>query len=282
MSADALYSFLVEGTHVRGRIVRLRETWREISQRGRHPEAESRVLGEAMAATALLSAQLKGEGRLTLQVRGQGPLNLLVTQFSAPDGLRGMVQSNAPVPAAALPAVFGPAQLALTLEPPNSRERYQGLVDLVGDHLADAVADYFDRSEQLPSRFWLAVDPAHVAGLMLQRLPGADTDPDAWERCLQLASTVEPAELLGLDPVAVLRRLFAGETLRLFDPQPLRFACGCSRERSQSMLVSLGRTECDEALSEQGAIEVRCEFCNALYLFDQRDVVAMFDGDVLH
>ena len=90
------------------------------------------------------------------------------------------------------------------------------------------------------------------------------------------------SELLATDPVTLLRRLFAGETLRLFDPQPLRFACGCSLERSQAMLRGLGQAEVEDALRELGSIEVRCEFCNARYLFDRHDVAALFGGEVLH
>jgi molecular chaperone Hsp33 len=87
---------------------------------------------------------------------------------------------------------------------------------------------------------------------------------------------VTGAELLELTDVDLLKRLFAEDDLRLFEPAPVFFRCRCSRERVATMLRSLGQPEVDSILAEQGKIEVRCEFCSRAYRFDSVDGAGLF------
>ena len=79
-SSDTLRRFLFEKEDVRGSIVRLNDTWRHLLNADDYPEHVRPVLGEALAATALLGRNLKFDGRLTLQVQGGAHLRLLVMQ----------------------------------------------------------------------------------------------------------------------------------------------------------------------------------------------------------
>jgi molecular chaperone Hsp33 len=182
------------------------------------------------------------------------------------------------VPAGKLADVYGEGRLVITAEAPSG-ERYQGIVGLEGQGLADALGSYFQQSEQLPSRLWLACDDEQAAGLFLQRLPGQGSeDEDGWERVTTLAETVSDQELLQLPTEELLHRLFHEEQVRLFEPEPVAFRCGCSRERIEDALRAMGEDEVNELVKSEGEIRADCEFCGKDYRFDAVDVTALFSG----
>jgi molecular chaperone Hsp33 len=268
---DRLYRFLFEDFPIRGQWVRLEATWEEAQSRRTDPAPVRRLLGEAMAAAALLTAGIKFEGRLNLQVEGDGPLRLLLAQCDHHLHLRATARYDQNLPAEQLD--FGDnGRLLLALEGQKPGERYQGVVPLAGDDLAGAIEHYFTQSEQLPARLLLAVDAHAVVGLLLQRMPGDSPDKDAWNRCNHLLATLSPAELLQWPVETLLRRVFAEETIRLFDPTPVSFRCRCSREGVATMLRQLGEAELQDILREQGGVTVTCEFCGRDYGFDAVDV----------
>ena len=234
------------------------------------------MLGEALAAVALLAATIKFDGSLILQVQGDGPLSLVVAQASGQRTLRGLAQWRAEVPAGGLAEKFGSGRIVITIDPGEGKERYQGVVGLTGERLADALATYFELSEQLPTRLWLAADARAAAGILLQSLPGEERDPDAWNRAVMLADTLQSEELVSLEAEQVLHRLYHEEDVRLFEREPVSFRCSCSRERVENMLRTLGVDEARDIVREQGAIDVHCEFCNAHYHFDAVDVEHLF------
>ena len=274
--SDGLRRFVFEGAGVRGALVHLDASWQAVLDRHPYPPAVQCPLGQVLAAAVLLSSTIKFEGTLILQVEAEGPLRTLVAQATDRRTLRGLARWEGEVPdGGGLAEIFGAGRLVLTASAPGG-DRYQGVVALEGATLADALESYFAQSEQLPTRLWLAVDGQRAAGLLLQRLPGPTEDEDAWTRTAMLADTLRDAELLPLGAETLLRRLFNEETVRLFEPEPVAFRCGCSRERVDGLLRALGRAEVDEALAAQGAIEVTCEFCNRLYRIDAVDAELLF------
>jgi len=272
---DQLHRFLFENTHVRGELVHLNATWKAVLERTDYPKNVRKILGEGLAACALLAATIKFKGSLILQIRGDGPLHLLVVQATSDGSMRAIARWQGDVPEHDLKSIFGNGQMAITIEP-DKGEAYQGIIALQGEHLNQALEAYFQQSEQLNTRLWLIADADICAGLLLQEMPGDIIDADAWQRTTHLASTVTPSELLQLDAGEFLHRLFHEEDVRLFASEPLSFHCNCSRERISSMLLSLGSAEAHSILKEQGNIEVDCEFCNSHYLFDAVDVEAIF------
>jgi molecular chaperone Hsp33 len=149
---------------------------------------------------------------------------------------------------------------------------------LKGHNISEALQAYFDQSEQLLTRLWLAADEKNCRGLLIQKLPGDVTDGDAWSRIEILSNTVTNQELLETDSVTLLRRLYHQEDYRLFDIDPLRFSCSCSLQRTQNMLYGLGEKELNEILEEQGEVSITCEFCNRQYHFDAIDVKQIFNS----
>jgi molecular chaperone Hsp33 len=301
--SDTLHKFLFDAgsstrSPVRGEIVSLAATWRQIKERHSYPEPVLRMLGELVAASALLSANLKFNGALIMQIHGDGPVRLLVVECNADLTVRATVKlsSNQPIADDAtftdLVNVHGEGRFAITLDPRDrsqGQQPYQGIVPLEGETVAAALEGYMRRSEQLDTQLWLAADGEHANGLLLQKLPldggtgGTVFDPDAqiraeevWERAVTFANTLERNELLRVDPPTLMRRLFWEETLAVYDPVPCAFRCSCTRERVAAMLVSLGEQEVDETLAEMGGIHVDCEFCNKSYDFDTVDCAQLF------
>jgi molecular chaperone Hsp33 len=176
-------------------------------------------------------------------------------------------------------SLFRDARCAITLIQPDGSQSYQGVVEVVGDSVSDMLMHYMRHSEQIETTLKVSADDRRAAGLLLQRLPEApDDDEDRWNRVCTLADTVRSEELLSLEPVDVVRRLFHEEDVRLFEPQPLAFRCSCSTARVASMLRMLGPEEVESVLAEQGRVEVTCEFCNRTYRFDPVDAAQLFSN----
>ena len=273
--SDVLSRFVFEHAPVRGEIVHLDASFRAILERRVYPEPVRTILGEFMAAAALLAATLKFEGRLILQIQGGGPLTLLVVECTSDHTLRAVAHWQGEV-GPSLEQSVGDGRLVITVEPRKGEERYQGIVNLAGATVAEVVERYYAQSEQVETRVWLACDDTRAAGLLLQRLPGASEDADLWPRAIELTSTLTHSELLTLPPAEVLRRLYHEEDIRLFSPAVLSFRCSCSRERVEAVLHMLGREDINNLLAEQGSVSVDCEFCGKHYAFDAVDVEQVF------
>ena len=274
---DNLQRFVFEDTPIRGEIVRLDATYRAVLDRREYPPAVREVLGELMAAVALLASTLKFEGKLIMQIQGSGPVKLLMAECTQRGTMRALAQWHGEVERAPLSEMIGSGQFAITIDPDDSRERYQGVVDLEGGSVAKALEHYFAQSEQLETRLWLAADREQAAGMLLQKLPDSQLeDLDAWDRAVHLGSTLTRLELLSLPVRDILRRLYHEDDIRLFARQPVSFRCSCSRERVEAVLKMLGQDEVESILNERGNVDVNCEFCGAHYEFDVVDAAQLF------
>ena len=287
--ADTLLRFLFHDAPVRGEVVRLQASWRQMVANHRYPAPVARLLGEMTAAAALLAANIKFDGALILQIQGNGPVRLLVVEVQPGMRLRAtaklretaVIGEDATLQQLTNPN--GEARCAITLDPTGRRpgqQPYQGVVPLAGETIAEVLENYLRQSEQTESRLWLAADESAAAGVLLQKLPqeggAAKPDVDAWQRAGALTATLTREELLTLEAEALARRLYWEERLQHFPPAAPRFECNCSRERSGRMLLALGRGEVESILAERGDVEITCDFCNARYAFDAVDVGHLF------
>ena len=302
-----LHKFLFEGLPVRGMLVRLTDSWRELLARregaSAYPAPVRALLGEMAAAAVLMQSNLKFNGSLILQVHGDGPVKLVVAEAQPELGFRATAKVTGEVGDGALLEamvnVGGQGRCAITLDPRDrlpGQQPYQGVVPLHGDRreplqqLSQVLEHYMLQSEQLDTRLVLAANDDVAAGLLIQRLPvegsgnlettARNEDQiglnEAFNRIAHLSASLTPAELLGLDAETVMRRLYWQEDVRRFAPLTPRFACNCSRERVHRMLEGLGRDEVDDIVAEQGRVEIGCEFCGQKYHFDSVDVGGMF------
>ncbi|PRH83383.1 Hsp33 family molecular chaperone HslO [Arenimonas caeni] len=278
--ADTLTRFLLERSGVRGIVVHLDATWQRIAGRAHYPAEVAARLGETCAAAALFTGHAKINGRLSVQLRGTGALRTLFAECTAADTVRGIAHYAEPVPSPLTPRAFGEGSvLAITIEstPPGAREmtRYQGLVGLDADTLAEAFESYFQQSEQLPTRVLLASAEGRATGLMLQQLPGGHGDADGWARTTALFETLGEAELAATPVETLLWRLFHEEEVKVLGRKPLSFACSCSRERVADMLRSLGPDEARASLQD-GVAEIHCDFCGEGYRFEAEQIEDLF------
>lgn len=287
--SDTLRRFQLENLHVRGEWVSLHESWQSIQNTTSYPPAIQQVLGEAVVAISLLADSLKFDGSLILQIHGTAPVNMLVVQATSDGALRGLANWQGEIsPNASFQELFQPSgtqapTMAITVEPnPQAKEqhseRYQSLVPLTGDSLADCLTQYFAQSEQLNTRMWLAVNETHATGMMLQSLPTDETEAqqEGWNHACILADTIKDEELLNLDAQTLLQRLYHEEDLRLYEAKNLRFECSCSQEKIEHAIRSIGETEANAIIAEQGNITVDCDFCNTKYVLDNVDVTRLF------
>jgi len=291
---DTLRRFVFERYPFRGQLVHLGPAWKAMMEHHEYPTQVRDTLGEAVAATALLSSTLKFSGLLSLQLRGEGPMHLMLVECTDGLALRAVARFRDPPSTRDLRVLSGNGTLTVTVESEDLAHRYQGIVPLTGDSMSACLREYFESSEQLPTRLWLRADGESVSGLLLQRLPAAAKPPapsesgagrvpeeeleDAWRRVQMVADTVTGVELAQLDDRDLLRRLFAEDDVRMFEATPAYFRCRCSRERVEHMLRALGRAEVDSVVTEFGQVEVRCEFCSRAYRLDPVDCAALFAG----
>jgi molecular chaperone Hsp33 len=295
---DFVRSFQIEGMNVRGRIVHLTDLADRVIAAHGYPAAVSGVVGEALALAALLGASLKFDGTLTIQTRSNGPVRMIVADYATPGTLRAcaMFDRDAVEALGAAPAfetLVGEGSLAITIDQGADMERYQGIVPLEGQGLADAAMSYFERSEQIPTRIRLGVatlsargtDGAkphwRAGGIMIQNLAAlggqnAPTveNPDDWVRASVLFETTEAHELVDpqVEAERLLFRLFHEDGVRVFEAQKLEFGCRCSSERVASVLSQYPEQEVRSLADPDGMIRATCEFCSTVYRFEPSDI----------
>lgn len=287
--ADQLHRFLFENSDVRGNTVHLSDTIQQALQHHDYPPVLRHALGELMAAAALLTATVKlDKGLLSFQIQGQGPLNLLVVECNAALKMRATAKWQGDIDGLTFQQLIGNGHFAITLDPRDGGQTYQGIVDLVGDSIAEILQNYMQQSAQLDTKLWLTSDHQQAAGLLLQKLPQKygqsepdleQVDQDIWHRTTLLADTLQMQELMQLESEQLLTRLFHQETVRLFEPTPVSFECRCSPQSVSNMLRLLGREEIESILQEQGKVTVHCDFCYAAYVFDAPDARQLFTSD---
>lgn len=283
MSTQQLLRFDFADRPVRGTAVRLGPQWRAWAQRlGHGPELTS-VLGQASVASLLMASHLKFRGRLNLQVQDGAGLALLLSQVDDSLQQRAMLRrASGADDTLDWPSLTAGGRLAVVIDAESAAERYQAVVRAGGASLADDLAAYFDQSEQLPTRFWLAADGAHAAGVMIQQMPG-DTRhgaaSPAFDTALALGNTVTEAELLGTESAELVHRLFATEGVRALDQRDVTVACRCSRARIAGLILSLGAQDIEQLLEQQGRVEANCDFCGQQYVYSPDEARALFSAE---
>jgi molecular chaperone Hsp33 len=278
---DSLQRFLFDGTDIRGEVTTLSASYQDLLANQQYPPQVALLFGEFLAAVSLLSTTLKNTGMITIQATGDGPVSTVMAECSQGNKLRGIVRGefDSIEGISSLKELLGSAILAITIEP-EGKERYQGVVPLDGENLSQCLEFYFYQSEQLPTKIKLASNSESASGMLIQQLPSsadAEKSADDWQNMSVLFSTLSSTEQLQLSHNDQLYRLFHEQELRLFDAQPMSFSCSCSRQRTESALISLGRDEVVEMSVEQGLIMITCEFCSQQYRFTENDIYELFD-----
>lgn len=293
--SDTLRRFFIENLQTRGEWVSLKSSWQEIQNTADYPKPVQNILGEALVAISLLAESLKFDGSLVLQIRGTSPVTMLVAQATSDGAIRGIARWEGDIAkGSSFNDLFGAGTMVISIEnKPNADaqkgEGYQSLVSLQGDSLSECFSDYFAQSEQLNTSMCLAVNDECAAGILLQSLPANDNktidDESGWNHAKLLAETLKSEsgkkELLTLNAKQLLHRLYHEEDLILYDGSPIRFECSCSQQKVENTVFSLGSTEVNSILEEQGSISIDCEFCNTHYELDTVDIERIFNESLI-
>ncbi len=286
--------FFLPRRPVRGRLVRLGPLADALLTRHDNHPAVTKLVGEALALVAALASALKFRGSFSLQGKGDGPVGMLLADCTDTGALRGYARVDAeklaalldttPEPTAA--QLLGTGFFALTVDRGPDVDRYQGIVTITGDTLADMALHYFETSEQLRCALHIAcihTEAGWRAGaLILEKVAGdGGVDPEldaamqeeSWHTATVLAATLTDAELLddALPADRLIWRLFHGEGVDAGRPRALAYGCRCSRQRLSGILERFDADDLDHMVKD-GAIVMTCEFCNFDFRFDRADV----------
>jgi len=278
-SQDLLHRYIFEQRHVRGELVQVTDGFSEMLKNHDYPDIVKDILGELLAATCLLTATLKFEGDISVQLQGDGPLSYAVVNGNHKQEMRASAKFSDDIKAGTIPELIGSGFMVITISPEEG-ERYQGVAALDKDSLAECIEHYFETSEQLKTRVWLSTQhtdkTGKAAGMLLQILPVEESALDDFTHLEALTNTITDDELLNLPAQQVLTRLYHEDNPVLFEPQPVSYKCGCSREKTADAILKLSYEDAKALVEERGNIEIVCQFCLTQYLFDAIDVEALF------
>ena len=284
---DQVLSLTIPDRNARGRVVRLGPVLETILAAHAYPPAITHLLAEALVVTALIGSLLKdGEGQLTMQAQTEGGIvELLVCDYRSGE-LRGYIRHDADRLAQlganpSLYALFGKGYLAITFDLATTRQRYQGIVPLEGNTLAEACESYFAQSEQVPTLIRVAVRSSAsgcvAGGLLVQHLAEGEEgrerlhvrmDHPEWDHVAALAGSIRHDELVdpGLSLEALVWRLFHEENeVRVERGLPLQRGCRCSLEHYAEVIAQFPTNDQAEMRNEQGVIAIDCAFCSKVF-----------------
>lgn len=254
-----------------------------ISRHALSPVAAA-AFGRTMTATAYLCSWLKGKGSLSVTVNGGGAGGKICVSGDGELNLRGFIEN----PAVELPpradgkldvgACVGTNGTITVIRDDLTGLPFTGTCALVSGEIAEDFSAYFLTSEQRPTAVALGVKIGTdgkcigAGGVFLQPLPGASEEIlcRAEEEIRKFSALSSLIAEKGAEGV-----LQSVENVP-FDEREVRYRCFCSRERTKSLVLSLGEKDAKALLDEQGKISVHCHYCNTDYEFDRKSVALLF------
>lgn len=281
---DYLVRIIAKSGSVRGLACVTTGVVDEICKRHGTLPTASAALGRALTSGALLGAMLKTGQRVALRFEGNGPLKKILVEADSNGSVRGYVGDSQvhlrrEDGALDVAQALGRAGFLTVAKDLGLREPYRGMVQLYSSEIAQDIALYLVESEQIPSAVGLAefIEPdgtvSAAGGFLIQAVP--PVDPVVVDELMARIETLPPlSELLheGKSPEEILEMLFSGIPYDTLEKRALAFACSCSRERIERVLIAMGKKELASLHHEQKGAEVTCEYCGERYSFDEPDL----------
>lgn len=282
--------YLVRGMSMDGFVkvvaIRSTETVKRAAQiHGTTPNATA-AFGRCLTAASMMGNMQKAEnGSMTLQIRGGGPIGTITCVSDAEGNVRGFVTEPKLPLVEKYPgkldvgASVGTDGSLTVIRDLQMKEPYIGSVPLVTGEIGDDVTAYFAQSEQTPTACALGVlvdrdcSVKVAGGYLLQLLPGApDETIDALERGIKRAGSVTAMLEQGMTPEDILGQVCGELGVVFMETTPISYRCYCSRERVTSALISLGKGELEQIMTEEESFPVECQFCDTVYRFTAEDI----------
>ena len=272
------------------------ETVRAFAMRSRDLTAEAReihhtypvvtaALGRLLSAGAMMGSMMKGENdKLTLQMKGDGP----IVQMTVTADSHGNVKGFAANPAVDIPlkragkldvgGAVGKGLLTVIMDL-GLKEPYNGQVEIQTGEIGDDLAYYYTVSEQTPSVVGLGVmvdtdsSVKHAGGFIIQVMPDAKEETiEALEAKVAAAEPVTTMMDKGMGPEEILEYYLKDLDLKITEKLPVRYYCGCSKEKVAEALATISTEDLKEMINDGEEIEVKCYFCNSAYKFSTAEL----------
>ena len=276
---------MIRATAAEGQIRAFAVTSKELVEEARKRHNTSPIitaaLGRLMSGAVMMGSMMKGEkDLLTIRVNGDGPMRGMTVTADAAGNVKGYPF----VPDVVLPAnALGKLDVAGAIGAGNMsvikdmglKEPYIGQTALQTGEIAEDLTYYFAVSEQVPSAVGLGVlmnkenTVEQAGGFIIQLMPFAEEEViEKLEKKVAEVTSVTSLLAQGYNPEMILQKLLGDLGLEITENMPVRFYCGCSKERVTKALASISRAELDEIIKDGKPIEVNCDFCNTHYTFD--------------
>lgn len=277
---NILVSFSIDQTNIRGKAIKLSTEIDKILKVHNYPEAISKLLAELISLTVLIGSTVKELSSLTLQARSENaPIKLIVADYSKDGHIRGYVDYDYELFSEnnknfeSLADYFGDGKLIVTIDQGSQFATYQGIVELVGSSFSDALENYYLFSEQIDTKFKIAVGKIQTeqgynwcsGGMMIQSLPTIENSMEtenSWIEASILFSTIKDHELL--DPTIssndLLYRLYHDSGVWINHHAEIVHKCKCSNDKFKNIYESLSE-ENKREFQIEGKIIIKCEFC---------------------
>ena len=248
------------------------------------------ALGRTIIGTQLLASSLKGDERITVQVNGDGPGGKIMADANGRGEMRGYITN----PHVSLElndkgkldvrGVVGTNGTITVIKDLNMREPFSGQVPIVDGELGMDFTYYLAVSEQINGAVGVSVlvNPDETVraagGFMIQLLPGAsEATISEIERRISEIPMVSKLIDQQEQPRDILNRLLGSENIRVLEEMPVKFHCGCTRERFSAGLMSIGVDDLQHLIDEDHGAEVVCHFCGEKYHFDEAELQGLID-----
>lgn len=271
--------------------IRTTETVREAARIHKTAPNATAAFGRALTAASMMGNMQKVEnGSMTMQIKANGPIGGIVCVSDAVGNVRGYVyQPDVPLvekyPGKLdVGATVGMDGTLTVIRDLQMKEPYVGSIELVSGEIGDDVTAYFARSEQVPTACGLGVlidrdSSVKVAGgYLIQLLPGASEETvDKLEKGIQRAGAITKMLENGLTPEDILGQVCGDLGVLFLETTQIAYRCYCSRERVTAALISLGREELEDIISEGESFPVECQFCDTVYKFTPEDLQKLLE-----
>ena len=253
----------------------------------------SAAFGRMLTGALLLASTIKDFDRLTLKIESDGPVKGITAEASSEGTVRGFVKNAIAEPPAKQNGKFDVSHIVgngtfyvireAGFELGFRPEPYIGSVPIVSGEIAEDLAYYLAKSEQIPSGVMLGVllsnsEPYVTAsgGLLVQMMPGADENViGEIEQTMARAPHVTEKIVGGATPEDMARMALGGLDLEILEEREIAFRCTCSTEKAIAMIAALGEEEIRSMIRDDKGAVVTCGFCNETYSLSEEDLLDM-------